>query len=44
MRVLTVGLALAVLVARPAVAGRMLYATAATPSRIDGFCLRAGAG
>jgi hypothetical protein len=40
MRVLTVGLALAVLVARPAVAGRMLYATAATPSRIDGFCLR----
>ena len=40
MRVLTVGLILAVLVARPAAAGRMLYATAATPSRIDGFCLR----
>src|SRR5690242_7740096 len=40
MRVVMLGLALAVLVARPAGAGRMLYATAATPNRIDGFCLR----
>ena len=40
MRVLTVGLAMAVLVARPADAGRMLYATAASPKRVDGFCLR----
>lgn len=40
MRVLMLGLALAVLAARPAGAGRMLYATAATPNRIDGFCLR----
>jgi 6-phosphogluconolactonase (cycloisomerase 2 family) len=40
MRVVTLGLALAVLVARPVDAGRMLYATAATPGRIDGFCLR----
>lgn len=40
MRVLTLGLALAVLVARPAGAARMLYATAATPNRIDGFCVR----
>jgi hypothetical protein len=34
------GLALAVLIARPAGAGRMLYATAASDDRIDGFCLR----
>jgi 6-phosphogluconolactonase (cycloisomerase 2 family) len=40
MRVLTLGLALAVLAARPAGAGRMLYATAASLDRIDGFCLR----
>lgn len=40
MRVVMLGLALAVLVARPAGAGRMLYATAASDDRIDGFCLR----
>lgn len=39
MRVVVLGLALAVVVARPAGAGRMLYATAATPGRVDGFCL-----
>src|SRR5689334_13088177 len=39
MRVVMLGLALAVLVARPAGAGRMLYATAASDDRIDGFCL-----
>ena len=40
MRVVMLGLALAVLIARPAGAGRMLYATAASDDRIDGFCLR----
>jgi 6-phosphogluconolactonase (cycloisomerase 2 family) len=40
MRVVMLGLALAVLIARPAGAGRMLYATAASDNRIDGFCLR----
>jgi len=40
MRVVMLGLALAVLIARPAGAGRMLYATAASHDRIDGFCLR----
>src|SRR5262245_9015409 len=39
MRVVMLGLALAVLIARPAGAGRMLYATAASDDRIDGFCL-----
>jgi len=40
MRVVMLGLALAVLIARPAGAGRMLYASAASDDRIDGFCLR----
>ena len=40
MRVVMLGLALAVLIARPAGAGRMLYATAGSDDRIDGFCLR----
>jgi 6-phosphogluconolactonase (cycloisomerase 2 family) len=40
MRVVALGLALAVLAARPAGAGTILYATAATPGRIDGFCVR----
>ena len=39
MRVVMLGLVLAVLIARPAGAGRMLYATAASDDRIDGFCL-----
>src|SRR5690348_12785902 len=35
------GLLLALLVARPAFAGSILYATAASQQRIDGFCLQA---
>src|SRR5690242_2734635 len=35
------GLLLALLVARPALAGSILYATAASQQRIDGFCLQA---
>jgi len=33
------GFALAVLAAQPAAAGSILFATAATPGRVDGFCL-----
>lgn len=40
MRLVALGLVMAVLVARPARAARMLYATAATPGRVDGYCLR----
>jgi 6-phosphogluconolactonase (cycloisomerase 2 family) len=39
MRLVAFALALAVLGARPAGAGRILYATAATPGRVDGFCI-----
>ncbi len=41
MRSLIGGLFLALLVARPALAGSILYATAASQQRIDGFCLGA---
>lgn len=37
-RTLVLALLLA-LAARPAIAGRILYATAATPGRVDGFCI-----
>jgi len=41
MRSVIGGLLLALLVARPALAGSILYATAASQQRIDGFCLGA---
>lgn len=41
MRAAILGLVLAVLAVQPAGAQRILYATAATPGRVDGFCLRA---
>src|SRR5438034_9059975 len=36
------GLFVALLVVEPALAGAILYATAASQQRIDGFCLAAG--
>ena len=39
MRVVALGLALAVLAARPADAGTMLYTTAASSNRVLGYCL-----
>jgi hypothetical protein len=41
MRSVIGGLLLALVVARPALAGSILYATAASQQRIDGFCLGA---
>jgi 6-phosphogluconolactonase (cycloisomerase 2 family) len=44
MRRVMCGLGLLVCLAAPARAGQMLYATATTPGRVDGFCLSSNGG